>query len=191
MYVYVGNTPTQLVDPNGLGKGYSSSRLARNRFKFGGGKRGKGIGFRRWKRGREAQHLIPGAIGVKFKLTHVFLDSSDNGIMLISGRSTKHGRKKPHRSVKKSKLKHVKGGGCHPNYSKSVEKFINNVNNNNLTLSINLARKVSKTLRHVTKSPPSGVKYVDQLTVSDFLNTWKSLFGQTTWMRVGGRLVRN
>ncbi|PTX59506.1 hypothetical protein C8N46_10995 [Kordia periserrulae] len=93
-----------------------SGKLARERFKRGGGKRVKGIDFKKWKRGREAQHLIPAQVCRDYGIPKSWANSAVNGMMLPSGRrNTNHLRIK---RLDKGKMHHIKGGGSHPNYNK-------------------------------------------------------------------------
>ncbi|WP_298515676.1 hypothetical protein [uncultured Kordia sp.] len=98
-----------------------SAKLARERFKRGGGKRIKGVAFKRWKRGREAQHLIPAQVCRDYGIPKAWANSAVNGMMLPSGRRrTNHLRLK---HLDKGKMHHIKGGGSHPNYNKYAFKL--------------------------------------------------------------------
>ncbi|MCH2194699.1 hypothetical protein [Kordia sp.] len=109
----VQSLPIQLVKGPKYG---DSAKLARARFRRGGGKRVKGIDFKKWKRGREAQHLIPAQICRDYGIPKAWANSAINGMMLPSGRRrTNHLRLK---HLDKGKMHHIKGGGSHPNYNK-------------------------------------------------------------------------
>jgi|GEM_PF-3431851 len=95
---------------------YGDSRaLGYARYKL----RKKGVPFAVWKRGREAQHLIPAAVCNFFRIQKDWVNSAINGMMLPSGRkATNHLRNKKY---DKGKLFHIHGGGAHPNYNKAVK----------------------------------------------------------------------
>jgi hypothetical protein len=98
-----------------------SAKLARARFRAGGGKRRKGIDFKKWKRGREAQHLIPAQVCRDYGIPKSWANSAVNGMMLPSGRrTTNHLRIK---RLDKGKMHHIKGGGSHPQYNKYAFKM--------------------------------------------------------------------
>nr|MDU9042997.1 DUF4157 domain-containing protein [Candidatus Electrothrix aestuarii] len=108
----------QLIKYN---KNYNNSgKLARARYKRGGGKKGKGRDFSTWKRGREAQHLIPAQVCKEFLVPEAWANSAENGMMLPSGR---HGTvTKRLTALDKGKRFHIKGGGAHPQYNIYVNK---------------------------------------------------------------------
>ncbi|AXG72205.1 hypothetical protein KORDIASMS9_04473 [Kordia sp. SMS9] len=100
----------------GKGKYGDSAKLARERFKLGGGKKVKRVDFKKWKRGREAQHLIPAQVCRDYGIPKSWANSATNGMMLPSGRRrTNHLRLT---RLDKGKMHHIKGGGSHPNYNK-------------------------------------------------------------------------
>ena len=104
----------------------NSGKLARARWnkKTKAAKKKLSYGFKVWKKGREAQHLIPAAVAKEFKIPSAWLDSAVNGIMLPSGRTTtNHLRLKV---LDKGKIHHIKGGGAHPVYNRKVKKFLLN-----------------------------------------------------------------
>lgn len=106
-----------------FGKGTygDSGKLARERFKRGGGKKLKGTDFKIWKKGREAQHLIPAQVCKHYGIPINWANSSMNGMMLPSGRkTTNHLRMK---SLDKGKMHHIKGAGSHPKYNKFAFKL--------------------------------------------------------------------
>lgn len=93
-----------------------SAKLARERYKSKS-KKSK-YTFARWKKGREAQHLIPAQVCKEFGIPAAWANSAVNGMMMPSGRrSTNHQRLT---SLDKGKRFHIKGGGAHPNYNKAV-----------------------------------------------------------------------
>ncbi|WP_046745986.1 hypothetical protein [Kordia zhangzhouensis] len=110
--------PSQTIQLARTIKYGDSAKLARARFRVGGGKRSKGLDFSVWKRGREAQHLIPAQVCKAFGVPKSWANHAMNGMMLPSGRrTTNHLRIK---RLDKGKMHHIKGGGSHPNYNKYV-----------------------------------------------------------------------
>ena len=112
----------QFIKPKfGTPKYGDSAKLARERFKRGGGKKAKEVEFKIWKRGREAQHLIPAQVCRDYEVPKKWANSAINGMMLPSGRHrTNHLRMT---SLDKGKMHHIKGGGSHPNYNKFAFKL--------------------------------------------------------------------
>ena len=99
-----------------LAKYGDSAKLARERYKSKS-KKSKHT-FARWKKGREAQHLIPAQVCKEFGIPTAWANSAVNGMMMPSGRtSTNHQRLT---SLDKGKRIHIKGGGAHPNYNKAI-----------------------------------------------------------------------
>lgn len=99
-----------------LAKYGDSAKLARERYKSKN-KKSKHT-FARWKKGREAQHLIPAQVCKEFGIPTAWANSAVNGMMMPSGRtSTNHQRLT---SLDKGKRFHIKGGGAHPNYNKAI-----------------------------------------------------------------------
>jgi hypothetical protein len=106
-----------------FGKGTygNSGKLARERFKKGGGSKVKKIDFKVWKRGREAQHLIPAQVCKYYGISKALANSSVNGMMLPSGRTTTNHLRMM--SLDKGKMHHIDGGGSHPQYNKFAFKL--------------------------------------------------------------------
>lgn len=104
-----------------------SGKMARQRYNAAGGKAGTGMDFAEWKRGFELQHIIPGAIakkrGMYKKFRTLINDGNENGIMLVSGRKGAKKISKKHTKATRG-VKHIKKGWAHPEYNKTVEKFI-------------------------------------------------------------------
>ena len=73
--------------------------------------------LRLWKRGREAQHLIPAEVCARFNIKESLVNSPQNGMMLPSGRARTMGKRD--KTLDKGKRIHVKGG-AHPEYNKFV-----------------------------------------------------------------------
>lgn len=97
--------------------GDASYRLARARYMRGP----KSVSFKLWKRGREAQHLIPYAEGRRVGMPDSFLNSAANGMMIPSGRS---GAAAMIPGLAKGKLIHIRKGWSHPKYSKFARRVI-------------------------------------------------------------------
>lgn len=53
-----------------------------------------GVGFEEWKRGREAQHLIPASLGIKLGLPDFVINSPENFMMLPEGNRSERSNKK-------------------------------------------------------------------------------------------------
>lgn len=140
-----------------------SAKLARERFKRGGGKRIKKIDFKKWKRGREAQHLIPAQVCKYYGIPKQWTNSAVNGMMMPSGRRrTNHLRMK---SLDKGKMHHIKGGGSHPNYNKlAFRKAIGNSWKKGMVTKIQFD-KLAKELRGMNRPKRSGAAsgYIDDL----------------------------
>jgi len=95
----------------------NSYALGRSRYKLSP----KALSFKIWKRGREAQHLIPAAVCKHFEIPRDWANSHPNGMMMPSGRTgTNHLRDK---TLDKGKLHHIKFGGAHPQYNKLVQRM--------------------------------------------------------------------
>ena len=115
--LFTSNRSVQLAKKFG-----DSAKLARERYKLGV----KKYDFKKWKRGREAQHLIPAAICKKYNIPSALVNGADNGMMLPSGRKTTHNLRI--KSLDKGKRSHIKKGWSHPAYNKYVENQINKKN---------------------------------------------------------------
>ena len=100
-----------------------SGKLARERWKLKPLDFRRRHNFKKWKRGREAQHLIPAQVGKHYGIPRKWINSARNGMMMPSGRrATNHLRDT---RLDKGKLHHIKGGGAHPNYNKHVHALAN------------------------------------------------------------------
>lgn len=95
-----------------------SSKLARERWKLKPLDYRRRHNFKKWKRGREAQHLIPAQVGKHYGIPRKWINSARNGMMMPSGRRTTNHLRDTR--LDKGKLHHIKGGGAHPNYNKHV-----------------------------------------------------------------------
>lgn len=140
-----------------------SAKLARERFKLGGGKRSKGINFKKWKRGREAQHLIPAQVCRDYGIPKSWANSAGNGMMLPSGRrNTNHLRIK---KLDKGKMHHIKGGGSHPNYNKYAFKLAKQNKWKRGKVSRAQFDKLTNTLRKKNRPKRKGAAsgYIDDL----------------------------
>lgn len=108
------NIPAQLVKGN-YG---NSAKLAKARYSLSHKKQA----FKDWKRGREAQHLIPAAICDSYGIPEAWANGVHNGMMMPSGRpKTHHLRIK---ALDKGKRAHIKKGWAHPIYNKYVENQV-------------------------------------------------------------------
>jgi hypothetical protein len=97
----------------------------------------KGISFDDWKGSQatndnqEAQHLIPASLSKELKIPYAWINSPQNGKMLIAGRKVSLGApakyvaakakrgKKPNRGII-----HIEKGVAHPHYNNKVEQYI-------------------------------------------------------------------
>jgi hypothetical protein len=105
-----------------LAKYGDSTKLGRRRYMRKPFWKRQNLDFKQWKKGREAQHLIPAQIGKEFGIDKDLINDAPNGMMMPSGRKrTNHLRDT---SLDKGKLHHIKGGGAHPNYNKYVRDFV-------------------------------------------------------------------
>lgn len=119
------HAPVQMKAQGGVvqfGRSYgNSAKLARSRFNQKDPAARKRIDFKKWKRGREAQHLIPAQVGKAFGIPSDWLDGHHNGMMMPSGRRNSNHLRDP--KLDKGKLHHIKGAGAHPVYNKTVHAY--------------------------------------------------------------------
>jgi hypothetical protein len=94
----------------------NSNKLARHRYALAP----KRYSFKDWKRGREAQHLIPAAVCREFRISADWVDDSVNGMMLPSGRKTTNHLRDTR--LDKGKRHHIKTGWAHPRYNSMVTR---------------------------------------------------------------------
>lgn len=106
--------PIQFVKGLNLG---NSQKLAKKRFNLSP----KKYTFKQWKRGREAQHLIPAAVCAQYNIPEPMVNSAINGMMLPSGRTATNNLRI--KSLDKGKRTHIKQGGAHPHYNDFVLKL--------------------------------------------------------------------
>jgi hypothetical protein len=97
----------------------------------------KGISFDDWKGSQatkdnqEAQHLIPASFSKELKIPYAWINSPQNGKMLIAGRKislsapAKYITAKALRGKKPARgIVHIEKGAAHPHYNKKVEEYI-------------------------------------------------------------------
>ncbi len=138
-----------------------STKLARARFRAGGGQARKGVPFRVWKRGREAQHLIPYAIGASLGIRDSFMNSARNGMMLPSGRPTAAAMPNP--ALAKGKLTHIKRGLAHPAYNRFVGRVMTKAMRTG-PLNQRKLERIADYLRGLHRqNRPAAAQYVDDL----------------------------
>lgn len=115
----------------------------------------KGVSYHDWKGSQqngdsqEAQHLISASYATKvLKLPYSYINSPENGKMLLAGRKGK-GDKVPlkYSNAKKSRgktpnrgLKHIKRGIAHPRYEKSLRNYVNSFY---LSQSLKIGQKIT------------------------------------------------
>lgn len=139
----------------------NSNALARAKFNS----RKRTIDFLTWKKGREAQHMIPASIAKKNKVLAGIIDSKRNAIMLPA--LWKTGIRKPvHRQPKHRD---------HVTYTKNVRTMVTSVQN---ALGVNALNKaqwgdVMDTLRLVNKL--ATYKYIDKIPYSEFKKAWNGV----------------
>lgn len=98
-----------------------STKLGKSRYNL----KQKPMGFKRWKSGREAQHLIPKAVFKAHNMPPKLLNSPANGIMIAAGNRQKRYPiyRKPVKMGSRRPA-HIKKGLAHPEYNKKVTEFL-------------------------------------------------------------------
>lgn len=149
--------PTKSHRPAGI-----SEKLARARWAM---KKRAGVTFQQWKKGYEAQHIIPYAVAAKLKLPLDRINKKWNGMMLPSGR--KSAAKPLYKAASRflSRPRHILKGWSHPKYSSRVEDLLRNyMKLHKLKTLGNLEmKKIADFLRGETKALPSA-NAIDQMT---------------------------
>lgn len=132
--------------------------------------------FDEWKKGREAQHLFPASLAVKYGFEGI-VDSARNGMMLPTV-ETKSPSTSPSPVIQqkgyldkpfhKQSMKHRD----HPHYSAAVDTFAQQVfqsykqNHHNVGLIMDSLRDAHKT---------SKTNFTDEITSSHMLTSWKRI----------------
>jgi len=134
----------------------------------------KKVPYKQWKKNREAQHLIPASVGMKYGLPNSLINSPENGMMLLSGRSGSTTFSKEYKTAKgkslgtRGKLMHVgyKNRIAHPDYNSLVEKEMDKLQKKHgKTIPHTAAKTLMKQLRTRHRKADRGAKklYSDQL----------------------------
>ncbi|HEY9611550.1 hypothetical protein [Allocoleopsis sp.] len=140
-----------------------STKLAQSRYNL----KPKPMGFKQWKSGREAQHLIPKAVFKAHNMPLTLLNSPANGIMLPAGKRPK--QYPIHRKPVKMGLRpaHIKKGRAHPQYNKKVTQFLAwaypQKKGNWSTAEV---ERAALALRKAHKDPSMKGKFVDDIPLS-------------------------
>ncbi len=124
----------------------------------------RAIDFKKWKKGKEAQHLVPASIAKKNKILAGIIDRKRNAIMLPS--IWKSGIKKPvHRQPKHRD---------HAAYTKNVRIMVAAVQKSLGVKSMTRKqwKRVMDALRVVNKLP--SYRYIDKIPYSEFQKAWNS-----------------
>ena len=138
----------------------NSSALARNRYKL----KPKKHDFKKWKRKREAQHIIPATLAKAYPILANMMDDAENGIMLPA----KH--KSTNTKVTHRKPNHYD----HPTYNKNVRNLIKqvlkqtNLKNNKATM-----LRLMRALRPVNKL--TAYQYIDDIPGAEFKQSWNAM----------------
>ncbi|MEO0841521.1 MAG: AHH domain-containing protein [Cyanobacteria bacterium J06643_5] len=149
----------------------ASYLLAMARWKNKGKNKGKNkrpnVNFREWKKGYEAQHILPWAEVAKFKRTFKMerLNESWNGMMLPSGRANAASPEWKKNTRFKNRPYHVGKNGriAHPDYSKMVYGLLMKESKNNVyRLTLKKVKNLAQRLRVKTKNTGGG-KYIDDM----------------------------
>ena len=162
-----------------------SSALAKARYN----RSDKGdLSFADWKKGREAQHLIPASLHKSFPSLTGIVDDLRNGMMLPSGTTFDSPIKSPvfSKIEKQAKPVHRKGKQRdHPVYSKNVTQFIKDVGalpgesstrQSSLFNVMGALRIAHKQLGQEQKA--SGTKkFVDEISVTRMKTAWNTFKG--------------
>ncbi|MEM0996006.1 MAG: hypothetical protein AAGN35_02955 [Bacteroidota bacterium] len=126
---------------------------------------------------REAQHLIPASLGMKYDLDDALINSAENGMMLRSGRKGSEGLTDGYKSYKAKqtggsaktyqdpKVVHVGKNNrtAHPQYNDLVDQKLDAIKKAKGSVSDADARKVIDELRDLHRTPKKGAKYADDL----------------------------
>jgi|GEM_PF-3660272 len=142
-----------------------STKLARARWRM---KKRTGVTFKQWKRGYEAQHIIPWAVANKLGLPMKYINLAFNGMMLPSGR--KHAADPVYKATSRflERPRHIKIGGCHKEYSKNVELYIMSYmkRKKRTTLHKRHMKRIARRLRRATKQHPA-TGYIQDMQFPD------------------------
>jgi len=160
-----------------------SGKLAKARYNHSS----KGMTFGDWKRGREAQHLIPASLHKHFKPLTGIVDTARNGMML----PTESTFKTPSNSLifkqhhKRAKPVHRRGKQRdHPTYTRNVRTFINDVVKlHGESMSQRTLRKSMDALRLAHQNigrkqvKQNSKQYVDNISVHRMKTAWNAVHG--------------
>lgn len=137
-----------------------------------------GIQYTAWKGSklngdlREAQHLIPAKLGIKYNIPDSFLNSSANGQMLKSGREGKEGLSPAYLKYKgddtryMNKVTHVGKSNrlAHPDYNKMVEDMLKKAQDPKTgKISEESCLAIAQKLRELHYNKGNGINYADDL----------------------------
>lgn len=151
-----------------------SGALAKARFNL----KPKPVDFKNWKKGREAQHLIPASLHKTCPALVGVVDDRRNGMMLPT-QSTYNtpGNSPIFKSPAKQKRPiHLRGKNRdHPTYTKNVKGFIRTVEKSGRNLNQGTLFMVMDALRGAHKDiGKTGKSFVDDITEQRMKSAWNS-----------------
>ena len=155
-----------------------SSALAKARYD----KKAKTQSFADWKKGREAQHLIPASLHKSFPALTGIVDSAQNGMMLPTEKTAADPSQSPVFTDPAKQVKPIHRRGKnrdHPTYTRNVHNFLDEVtklpgkgaNQSTLGNAMDALRQAHKDI--------GGGKHVDDISVDDMKDAWNTVHGKT------------
>ena len=172
----VDNRPAGILQ---LGRANASTVLKANLYKIK--KNAKKPHIEKWAKGREAQHIIPYAVGKFWGIDESLLNSAANGIMIPSGRAktikkfeTQILSKELHYLKKKFiRVNHIKKGVAHKAYNDLINSFCLKLYQEKLSIKDNFY-KIAYAIRIATKQLNSD-QAVDDMNMEMLNDAWKLL----------------
>ena len=136
--------------------------------------------FAHWGLGREAQHIIPYAVCLKYGINENLINDACNGIMLPSGRKGTNKRYSEQilsrtlyyfkRNKNFIRASHIKKGIAHKNYNTVVHNFLEILQQHGVDIKLNF-KKIALTIRLATKQLDE-TQAVDDLKLHTIIATW-------------------